>query len=117
MLDPRASRAQEGDRGAGHQLGQQVPLRARLPRHRGVLQEQAAVGLLRRDPGQVADVLPMCPVASGARTPLRVGPLVGQCRLPASILSLSLALRSRGSSADSSRWLGTVLRTKVHELS
>jgi len=42
---------------------------------------------------------------------------VGQCRLPASILSLSLALRSRGSSADSSRWLGTVVRTKVHELS
>jgi len=56
---------------------------------------------MRGYPSGVADVLPIRPVASGPRRPLRVDRLRRRCRLPASILSLSLALRSRGSSADS----------------
>ena len=49
--------------------------------------------------------LPTCcqytPSLWGPLRPLHAGRLRGRCRLPASILSLSLALRSRGSSADS----------------
>jgi len=72
-----------------------------------------------------AGVLATCGVAdSAASTPLSFwGPLrplcAGQSRgqpdPPASILSLSLALRSHGSSADSDERSGTVLRTKVQD--
>jgi len=40
---------------AGNKLCRQPPPHARPRRRRGVLPEGARVGLLRRDPGQVAD--------------------------------------------------------------
>ena len=51
----------------GHQHGWQLPQRARLRRCHGVPPEDAPAGLLRHDPGRLAGVSLVCPLAQSAR--------------------------------------------------